>query len=149
MDKDILLADCLRVPALFIFTLEEKGEVQFHTNISTKSNVIDLTILRYQNSVVYSMDTSHQASSTDVSADSEISSSQCLMGSLSYCTNSENWKVNESLQANLERAIRESANANLNVSRETREAKEKPITELLYGLESLRKRGPDNDETDM
>ena len=136
------------MPALFIFTLEGKGEVQFHTNISTESNVIDLTILRNQNSVVYSMDTSHQASSTDVSADSGISSSQCLMGSLSYCTDSENWKVNESLQANLERAIKECANANLNVS-QTREAKEKPITELLYGLESLRKRGPDNDETDM
>ena len=70
------------------------------------------------------------------------------MGSLSYCTDSKNWKVNESLQANLEQAIRECADANLNVS-QTREAKEKPITELFYGLESLRKRGPDNNETDM
>ena len=148
MDKEISLADHFRVPALFIFTLEGKGEMQSHTNISTESNVIDLTILHNQNSVVYSMDTSHQASSTDLSAGSGISSSQCLMGSLSYCTDSKNWKVNESLQANLERAIRECADANLNVS-QTREAKEKPITELLYGLESLRKRGPDNNETDM
>ena len=148
MDKGILLADCVRVPALFIFTLEEKGEVQFHTSISTESHVIDLTILRNQASVVYSMDTSHQASSTDVPADSKTSSAQHLVGSLSYCIDSKNWKVNESLQANLDRAMRECADANPNVS-QIGAAKEKPITELLYGLESLRKRGSDNNETDV
>ena len=136
------------MPAFFIFTLEEKGEVQFHTNISTESNVIDLTVLRNKSSVVYSMDTSHQASSTDVPADFCTSSSQRLMGSLSYCTDSKSWKVNEFLQANLDRAIRECADASPDIS-QTRAAKEKPITELLYGLESLRKRGSDNNETDV
>ena len=136
------------MPALFIFTLGEKGEVQFHTNISTECNVIDLTLLRNQNSVVYTMDTSHQASPTGVPADSGTSSSQRLMGSLSYCNNSKKWKVNESLQANLERAMKECAYANPNVS-QTEGPKEKPITELLYGLESLRKRGSDNNETDV
>ena len=136
------------MPALFIFTLGEKGEVQFHTHISTESNVIDLTILHDQKSVVYSMDTSHQASPTDVPADSETSSSQRLMSSLSYCQDEKIWKVNESLQANLERAMRECADANPNVS-QIRAAKEKPITELLHGLENLRKRGSDNNETDV
>ena len=58
------------------------------------------------------------------------------------------WKVNGSLQANLERAMKECADANLNVS-QTRAAKEKPITELIYSLESLRKRGSENNETDV
>ena len=136
------------MPALFIFTLGEKGEVQFHTNISTEGNVIDLTLLRNQNLIIYSMDSSHQASPTDVPADSGTSISQRLVGSLNYCNNSKQWKVNESLQANLERAMRECADANPNVS-QTGAAKEKPITELLYGLESLRKRGSDNNETDV
>ena len=58
------------------------------------------------------------------------------------------WKVDKSLQANLERAMKECADANLNVS-QTRAAKEKPITESIYSLESLRKRGSDNNETDV
>lgn len=80
--------------------------------------------------------------------DSGTSGSQRLMGSLSYCKDSNDWKVNGSLQANLERAMRECADANPNVS-QTKAAKDKPITELLYGLESLRKRGSDNNETDV
>ena len=69
------------------------------------------------------------------------------MGSLSYSTDSDTWKEDKSLQANLVAAARECADSRLYVP-QAGAAKGKSLTELLYGLESLRKRGSDN-ETDV
>ena len=66
------------------------------------------------------------------------------MGSLSYCTESKTWKENQDLQANLVAATRECADSHLHVS-QAGVAHGKPLTDLLYGLESLRKRGSDNE----
>lgn len=141
----ISLANSFRVPGLFTFTLGEKGQMQFHASIHTESNVIDLTLLGNQSSVVYSMDTSHQAFSTDALVDTEQSNSRSLVGSVSYCPDSKTWKVNGSLQERLVEAMRGCAQGNLHAPH-NKAAKEKPLTELLYGLESLRKRGADNNE---
>ena len=145
---EISLANSFRVPALFTFTLGEKGELQFHASIHTESNVLDLTLLGNQSSVVYSMDTSHQAFSTATLVDTDNLDSRSLVGTLSYCSDSKTWKVNGSLQKNLVEAMRGCAQSNL-PALQTRAAKEKSLTELLYGLESLRKRGSDNNETDV
>ena len=122
----------------------EKGGMQFNTSIHTESNVLDLTLLRNQNSVVYSMDTSRQAFSTEASPDTAESNSRSLVGSLSYCTGGTTWEMNEALQADLVATMRECANSNLHVP-QTTEAKGKSSTEVLYGLESLRKRGAENE----
>ena len=114
--------------------------MQFNTSIHTKSNIIDVTVLRNQSSVVYSMDTSHQAFSTDALADTETQSSRSLMGSLSYDTDSKAWRENQTLQANLVAAMKECADSQLHIP-QPGAAREKSLTELLYGLESLRKRG--------
>ena len=121
------------------------GQLQFDASIQTPSNVIDLALLRNQCSVVYSMDTFHQAFSTDASADD--GKLNPLVGYLSYVTESKTWKVNEALQANLVAAMRECAEGNLRASR-IGTAGGKSLTDLLYGLESLRKRGSEN-ETDI
>lgn len=139
----ISLANSLRVPGLFTFTLGEKGQMQFHASIHTESNVIDSTLVSNQSSVVYSMDPSHQAFSTDALVNTKIPNSRSLVGSLSYCPDSKTWKVNGSLQERLVEAMRECAQGNLQVP-QIGAATEKPLTELLYGLESLRKRGADN-----
>ena len=119
--------------------------MQFDATIQTPSNVIDLALLRNQSSVVYSMDTFHQAVSTDASAD--IGKLNPPVGSLSYVTESKTWKVNEALQANLVAGMRECAERNLHPPG-IGTANGKSLTELLYGLESLRKRGSEN-ETDV
>lgn len=144
----ISLANSFRVPGLFTFTLGEKGQMQFHASIHTESNVIDLTPLGNLSSVVYSMDTSHQAFSRDALVDSEKSNSRSSVGSLSYCQDSKTWKVKGSLQEKLVEAMRECAQSNLHVP-PIRAAQEKPLTELLYGLESLRKRGAGNNEPEV
>ena len=121
--------------------------MQFNASIPTESNVIDLTVLHSQSSIVYSMDTSHQAFSKDALGDSEKSNSRSLVGSLRYCTDSKIWKANEALQGNLAAAMRERADSILHAPK-AGAAKGKSLTELLYGLESLRKRGSEN-ETDV
>lgn len=121
------------------------GELQFDATIQTPSNVIDLALLRNQSSVVYSMDTFHQPFSTDASAD--IGKLNPPLGSLSYVTESRTWQVIEALQANLVTATRECAERNLRAPG-IGTANGKSLTELLYGLESLRKRGSEN-ETDV
>lgn len=90
------------------------------------------------------MDSSHQAFSTDVLVDAENMNSRSLVGSLSYCTDSVTWKVNESLQANLAAAMRDCVDSNLNVL-QAGAGKGRSLTELLYGLGSLRKRGSENE----
>ena len=121
--------------------------MQFHTSIRTESNVIDFALLPNQHSVVYSMDPSHQPFSTGVTTDTGKESSRSLVGSLNYCMKSKTWNENEDLQANLVKATRECACSHVNGS-QTGADEGKPLTELVYGLESLRKRTSEN-ETDI
>lgn len=123
------------------------AQLQFNKSFRTDSNIIDVTVLRNQNSIVYSMDTSHQAFSIDALTDIEKQSSRSLMGSLTYYTDSKTWKENQALQAGLVAATRECADSQLHVP-QAGAAKEKSLKELLYGLESLRKRGSEI-ETDV
>ena len=123
------------------------AQFQFNASIHTESNVIDLSVLRDQSAIVYAMDTCHQPFATDASAGTERQSPRSLVGSLSYCTDSDTWKEDKSLQANLVAASRECADSHPDAP-QAGAAKGKSLTELLYGLESLRKRGSDN-ETDV
>ena len=141
---EMLLANLVRVPALFVFTVGEKGAMVFNTSICTESNVVGLTVLRNHNSIIYSMDTLHRAFSTDLIASTEKGDSRSMVGSLIYCTDTDTWKENEGLQETLTVAMRECAESNLGIS-QAGVAKGKSVTELLYGLESLRKRGSENE----
>ena len=118
--------------------------MQFNTSIHTEGNVIDLTLLREQKSVIYSMDTFHQAFSTHALADTGEQNSRSLVGSLAYCGDTQSWKVNEDLQANLVAATRECSDSSLDVRREEG-PKGSSLVDLLYGLEGLRKRGTENE----
>ena len=118
--------------------------MQFNISIHTESNVIDFALLPNQHSVVYSMDPSHQAFSTDVAADNGKQSSRSLVGSLNYCMESKTWKESEALQANLIAATRECACSHVNGSQAGAD-EGKPLTELLYSLEGLRKRTAENE----
>ena len=118
--------------------------MQYNGSMHTESNVIDLTALRDRSCIVYSMDTSHQAFSTGAAADTVKSNKRSLVGSANYCIDSGIWKANEPLQTNLVVAMRECADSNPIMPQE-RVAKGKSLIELLYGLESLRKRGPENE----
>ena len=121
--------------------------MQYHASMHTESNVIDLTVLPDQSSIIYSMDNSHQNSSTSAAADNVKSNTRSLMGSVSYCIDSGTWKANEPLQADLAIAMRACADSTPHVT-QARVAKGKSLTELLYGMESLRKRETEN-ETDV
>ena len=118
--------------------------MQFNASIPTESNVIDLIVLRDQCSVVYSMDTSRQAFSTDALADTGKQSSRSLVGSLSFCSDSQTWRDNKSLQENLVAATRKCADSHLHIP-QVGAAEGESFKELLYGLESLRKRGSENE----
>ena len=138
------LANLSRVPALFLFTLREKGEMSFLSSMHTESNVIGLTVLHNQTSIIYSMDTLHQAFTTDSLVDSEKSSSRSLVGSLTYDTDTETWEENQALQKPLGVAMRQCADKDLSLP-QAETGKGKSLTELLYGSESLRKRGSENE----
>ena len=141
---EIQPANFCSIPAVFTFTLGVNEQIQVNASIHTQSNVIDLTVLRNKRSLVYSMDTFHQAFSTDAPADTGKQSSQSLVGSLRCCTDSKTWEENQVLQAGLVAAMRECADSHLHVG-QAAVANKKQLTELLYGLESLRKRGLENE----
>ena len=140
----IQLAKNCRVPALFTFTLGEKGHMQFNASIHTESNVIDLTVLGEQRTVIYSMDTLHQAFSTHALADTGEANSRNLVGAMIYCAEFKSWKVDEVLRANLAATMRECADSNPDVPR-VEAPKGSSLVDLLYGLEGLRKRGLENE----
>ena len=119
-----------------------KGELRLVTTHSTAGNVIGMIALPEFGALLYSVDMTHLSFSTKVISDEPYLKRQYTTGVLWSTLNTEPPVERSTKMANLisafdvcaqEQRIPESRNV----------AKGKSLQELLYGLESLRKRGND------
>ncbi len=132
-----LVITCEGIPALFLFTLNAQNEVQFRETHYTEGNVIDMVVLSDRSSMIYSMDNTHNRFST--LADSCDPTSIPLINAIHFSRSAQHWEKDSHLHEGLLPALEETAKTWLVVP-QTNAVKGKSLKELLYGLESLRKR---------
>lgn len=132
-----------RVPALFIFALDIDAKVQYRGYCPLSGNLVDVTTLDEKSTIIYSLDNCHTAYSTTALASKQEQIRRSVLGYLSFDPSGQ-WEG----IGDLENAI-----ACMEQSAKTQEpvinpgsGNERPLRELLYGIENLRKRGQEDYE---
>ena len=111
--------------------------------MSAGGNVIDVSVLeaeKSQTSIIYSMDNVHDPSSMTIMATEDTPGERPYLGTLSRELLSGYWHVNKDLEVAINRINR--------IATSEKPGKEaasdgSTLSELLYGIEHLRKRGQD------
>ena len=125
-----------RVPALFVFSLSSDAMLDFQTSISLEGNVIDLTIVNNQRSILYSMDAIHTPFSTGTIEASEAGKTRPFVGLLE--STKLGWKQGTACKMDLIENMEEILKSRP-FTPESKLAKGRSMKELLYNLENLRK----------
>ena len=135
-----------RVPAIFMFRLTKEGRFEHVRTRGEDDNIIDLVALPKFGSIVYSFDPTHRPISTTELANAKDPGKYDYLGSLcvypahddyvtQYDVGRNTGRMNQILVGSLSSSAKD-------------DTSEKKISESLYGLESLRKRGnEDSNET--
>ena len=132
------------MPGLFFFSLESEGSTMYRGLFRTTGNVVDIAILPKSNAILYSMDTIHLPLSKSVVGDTESMQINSV-SILSYQPISSTWQPDTRLVPDLLSKMEGCARSRPFVT-QTSTAKGKSLRELLYSLESLRKRVNGADE---
>ena len=129
-----------RTPAIFIFQLTDDQRLEYVRTHETSSNVIHMIPMPSFGSIIYCMDPLHAPfSTTHMNNDAELATRSCVSTLLVY-PDEEQYQVDSRLlqetTSSANAVVRKypSQEAAADVS------KGKTLEELLYGLESLRKR---------
>ena len=132
-----------RIPALFHFHINTEAEKigYMGTYGPLKGNVIDVAFIQDEGAVVYSMDTVHEAFSTTRVANDQAQKERFSIGVMKITQNARSelcmqQHQHPQLVTAMEQCIQRQA-----IIHENSTAKGKSMRDLLYGLESLRKRG--------
>lgn len=125
-----------------MFSIDSEVEIRFRKHIPLPGNVIDVTPLVNKSMIIYSLDNYHTPFSTTVIESSEEQLSRPMIGCLCF-DQSGHWEEVGSLKDSI------SCMQRIAKSQEPRGyglEKGKPLRDLLYGIENLRKRA--NEEQD-
>ena len=137
MRKRIFTKSACSVPALFIFSMDIDGMLNHEETVCVEGNVLDVVFIKNPEFVLYTMDAVHQSFSTATAGISQRENPRPWVGVLNW-TNS-GWKKNAGpngeLLANMQVCL-EDQPRNLDFGT----AKRRSMRELLYNLESLRKK---------
>ena len=125
------------MPALFIFSLGINGEMKFESCVSFDGNLIDLTFLQCGSALLYSMDATHMPLSTTIVDGGNARRSVGVLESTDI-----GWKMHSENHKNLVDSM-EKFLAHIPDVSQIGSAKGKSMRDLLYNLESLRKREPE------
>ena len=131
------------IPALFHFRMDiQVEELEYvGTYGPFKGNVIDVIAIQDQEAVVYSMDTVHEAFSTITVANDQAQRERSSIGVMKITQNAmSDMCLQQSQHPQLVTAM-EQCIERQSFIHENSTAKGKSMRDLLYGLESLRKRG--------
>lgn len=139
-----VIITCEGIPSLFLFTFDESDQIVFREAYSTDRNVLDVVVLQDQKSIVYSMDNIHPPFST--TDDKRDATSTCLVKAIHFLQGPQRWEDDLALGVDLLPALEMYAKSRPMVPQKN-VAKGKSLKELLYGLETLRKRGMGTEET--
>ena len=136
-----VVVTCEGIPALFLFAFNQDEKIEFRETYPTEGNVIDMVVLQDRNSVLYSMDNVHKPFSNTEDSDS---ASRSLVEAIHFLRTPQRWEEDLNLDDALLPALEACAKTRPLMPQKNA-AKGKSLKELLYGLESLRKRGVGTD----
>ncbi len=131
-----------RVPGLFMFLVDSDANVSFKASVSLEGNVIDVMFIPQIESVVYSMDAMHQPFSTTTLANAEEQESRPSVGAVQ--ANKLGWEKESEATRGLVASMRKQLDNQPNALQDGK-TKGGSVRELLYNLESLRKRSSEDD----
>ncbi|MCJ1469361.1 tRNA (guanine-N(7)-)-methyltransferase non-catalytic subunit trm82 [Pseudocyphellaria aurata] len=129
------------IPALFIFAMDIAAKIQYRDCCPVSGNVVDVTALDEKCTIIYSLDNCHTAFSTTTIASEKDQISRPMLGYLSF-NSSGHWKGIGDMGDAIT-CMEQSAKAQEPVIISGPE-NERPLRELLYGIENLRKRGQED-----
>lgn len=112
----------------------------FEGSISLEGNVLDVVFLKEQHSIIYSMDTIHRPMSTTVVACDQDQTVRPVMGVLRFNSDISSYEKVVKPTGSFVAAIQDIINNHTSGSQEAK-VEGRSTRDLLYGLESLRKRG--------
>lgn len=115
-----------------------QGEFKHRETLQTEGNVIDVTVIPGQRSILYSMDNLHEPSTTNVRTNNSIP----YVGTCSYSYSSGGWSREGEMGAVAVAINRWAAMQENSVSDSKKQCKNPG--DLLYSIEKLRKRGQDD-----
>ena len=131
------------IPALFHFRMDIEVEKMEYVGTygPLNGNVIDVVTIQDQGEVVYSMDTVHEAFSTTTVANDQAQKERFTIGVMKITQNAmSEMCLQQSQHLQLVTAMEQCIQMQPFIP-ENSTAKGKSLRDLLYGLESLRKRG--------
>lgn len=129
------------IPALFVYSLGINATVKYERSIPVEGNVNSVVFIENRKIFLYSMDVNHMPSSTTDVQNSPGHRKRPTMGLLNLT--SLGWDKDDECNKNLIKSME----GCLNSQRDPRQhgiGHEGSVRELLYSLESLRKRGSED-----
>lgn len=130
----------LSMPALFMFSLGTDEMLSFQRYIAVEGNVIDVVFIEHGKFILYSMDTVHAPSSTttiDINHGQNARPPVGLLKSINL-----DWEKDSGSYKHLIESM-QTCLGTLSDLQPKGTAKGRSLRDLLYNLESLRKRGSD------
>lgn len=131
-----------RVPGLFIFLVDTDAKVNFKASVPLESNVIDVVFIPQSESVLYSMDAVHQPFSTTTMASAEEQESRPSVGAVQ--ATKLGWERKSEGTMELVAVMKRQLENQPNCMHDG-DMKTGSVRELLYNLESLRKRSSEGE----
>ncbi|KAL9121133.1 MAG: hypothetical protein Q9187_002315 [Circinaria calcarea] len=126
----------LRIPALFIYGITSSHVLEFRQCLLVEGNVLDVAILQGQRSFLVTMDNVHVPLTTTVV---ENAGNRPALAAFSYDADSRRWVEGHDFESIL-LAINDWAALRGSQSAQTG-SEDSLLSDLLYGIENLRKRG--------
>ena len=128
-----------RIPALFVFHFSG-DKLSFRECLIADGNVLDLTVLKEQKSILYSMDNVHEPFSTNTFQQND---GRPVLGTYSYIQTEKRWVSRANALQDLNKAV-DAINIWATTEYASKE-EQNTLSERLYGIEHLRKRGLEED----
>ncbi|KAL9634608.1 MAG: hypothetical protein Q9164_003992 [Protoblastenia rupestris] len=142
-DQAIIIVTIEGLPALFIFTFSTDARIRYLETQTIPANVIDMIVLPDRHSILCSLDTIHEPFSTTVIVKNLIESTNPCVVAKHFRLESKSFEPDVNLHKQLVPAIESCAKGHP-YAEQKNVAKGRSLKELLYGLESLRKRASDD-----
>ena len=132
------------MPVIFFFSMTQNGEMVFRQCFPTQGNVLDIAILdttsKEEPRLVYGMDCVHRPFSTDVVQEDN---DRLAIGNLVYQKGTNSWIELDLATEEMNQCLKQDEHDGKGmIERGSKGSKPGALSDLLYGIENMRKRGP-------
>lgn len=134
----------LSIPALFHWSLRTDGLMNYRRFYTLPGNVLDAVVLEYRASILVSIDNVYEAGSTETVRSRSGQEAALRLHALSFATDLEGEPmVRDEGLVSVSENISNDRSTILDVNEDDGTSQHRALSELLYGVEHLRKRGPE------